>query len=65
MDKQPKSLITRFLEIAIIFAIASYLIRLGVCYIVQVWPVLAIIATLILTGILIYRIWKKHNETKW
>lgn len=65
MDREPKSWITKFLEIAIMFAIAAYLIRLGVCFLSQVWPAIVIIVTLILTGIIAYRLWKKKNDTKW
>ena len=42
--------------------VLSYLIRLAVCYITQVWPALVIIATLVIGGVVAYRIWKKHDS---
>lgn len=65
MDREPKSWIMKFLEASVMFVIAAYLIKLGVRFISQVWPVIVIIATLILTGIVIYRLWKRKNDTKW
>lgn len=65
MDKQPKSLISRLLEIAVMFAIATYLIRLGAYYIADVWPILVIIIAVIVTAIVIYRLWRHHNNAKW
>ncbi len=65
MENQPKRLLEKILEAAIIFALSAYLIKLGACYISQVWPVLVILATLILAGVIIYRIWKRHHDSKW
>lgn len=65
MENQPKRLLEKILEAAIIFALSAYLIKLGVCYIAQVWPVLVILATIILVGVIIYRIWKRHHDSKW
>lgn len=36
MENQPKRLLEKLLEAAIIFVIATYLIKLGVCYILCV-----------------------------
>ncbi len=65
MDNQPKRLLERLLEAAIIFALSAYLIKLGACYLTQVWPVIAIIATLLIIGVIIYRIWKRRNDSGW
>ena len=59
---EPKSFLTKLLECAIILVVSSYLIRLAVCYITQVWPALVIIATLVIGGVVVYRIWKKHDS---
>lgn len=65
MDHQPKRLLEKLLEAAIIFAISCYLIRLAICYLEQVWPALVIIATLVVIGIVVYRIWKKNHDGTW
>ena len=63
MNDQPKKFITSILEFAALFALSAFLIRLGVCYILQIWPVLLIL-TVAAAGITIgYHIWK--NKTKW
>lgn len=59
---EPKSFLSKLLECAIILVVSSYLIRLAVCYITQVWPALVIIATLVIGGVVAYRIWKKHDS---
>ena len=59
---EPKGFLTKLLECAIILVVSSYLIRLAVCYITQVWPALVIIATLVIGGVVAYRIWKKHDS---
>ena len=65
MDNQPKRWLERLLEAAIVIAISAYLIRLAACYFVQALPVLAIIATIVVTGILVYRIWKRKHDSNW
>ena len=65
MNKEPKSLISTLLGIMISFAAAMFLLRFGIYYLLDVWPVIAIIVTLIAVGIVIYRIWKSKNDTKW
>ena len=44
---EPKRLIERLLEAAILFVIACFLIRTGICYLAQVAIPLIIIATII------------------
>ena len=65
MENQPKRLLEKLLEAAIIFVIATYLIKLGVCYILCVWPVLVIIATVVIGGVIAYRIWKRKHDSNW
>ena len=60
---EPKRLIERLLEAAILFVIACFLIRTGICYLTQVAIPLIIIATIILTVIVIYRTWKKKHDS--
>jgi len=65
MENQPKHLLEKLLEAAIIFVIATYLIKLGVCYILCVWPVLVILATVVIGGVIAYRIWKRKHDSNW
>ncbi len=63
MEREPKKFIVRLLEFCGIFALSAFLIRLGVCYIMQIWPVLLILAILAIAGIIGYRVWK--HRTQW
>ena len=65
MENQPKRLLEKLLEAAIIFVIATFLIKLGVCYILCVWPVLVILATVVIGGVIAYRIWKRKHDSNW
>ena len=65
MDNQPKRWLERILEAAIIIAISAYLIRLAACYIVQALPIIIIVATLVIVGIVAYRIWKRKHDSNW
>ena len=58
-------MLEKLLEAAIIFVIATYLIKLGVCYILCVWPVLVILATVVIGGVIAYRIWKRKHDSNW
>ena len=62
---EPKSFLTKLLECAIILALSSYLIKLAVCYIVQIWPFLVIIAILVIAGFSAYNIWKHKHDSNW
>lgn len=65
MDNQPRRWLERILEAAIIIVLSAYLIRLAACYIVQALPVIIIVATLIIVGIVAYRIWKRKHDSNW
>ena len=65
MENQPKRLLEKLLEAAIIFVIATYLIKLGVCYILCVWPVLVILATVVIGGVISSRINSRTGRTWW
>jgi hypothetical protein len=62
-NNQPKKLITRILEFAGLFALAAFLMRLGVCYLLQIWPVLLITAIVIAATAIGFHVWK--NGAKW
>ena len=60
---EPKNLINKILEAAIMLALSSYLIKTAAYWIQEVWPVLLAIALVIAAMIVIYRIWKhKHDK---
>jgi hypothetical protein len=63
VEVQPKKLITRILEFTAALALAAFLIRLAVNYILEIWPVLIILAIVIAGSMIGYRIWK--NKAKW
>lgn len=64
-DEKTTNILTKLLEAAIIFVVSAFLIRLGVSYILCVWPVLVIIATVVLGGVIAYRIWKRKHDSNW
>ena len=65
MEKQPKRLLEIILEYAIIFALSAFLVKLGVCYLLCVWPALLIIATVVIGSVIAYRIWKRNRDSDW
>jgi len=56
-----KKAVITVLEIAAIFALAMYLIRLAICYLSQVWWVLIILAALGAAGWFGWRWWKSRR----
>lgn len=61
-----KNWLSRFLEAAFVFALAAYLIRIGVNFIIEVYPVLLAIAAVVLLSVVILHIWKHiHDAGKW
>lgn len=51
------------METAVLLALSAFLLRLAVCYILEIWPILLIIA-IVTAGIAVgYRVWK--NRAKW
>ena len=61
----PKRLITRILEFAGLFALSVFLSRLGVYYLLEVWPYLLIAAITVLAVIVGWRIYKHWSVRKW
>lgn len=60
---EPRSLLSRLLEVAIIFALSGFLIKLGVTFLADVWVGLVIIAAVISLGGVGYRIYKHWRDT--
>lgn len=59
----PKNLITQILEAAFMLALAAFLIKTAVGWILEIWPVLltiAIIVTVVIIGVSIWR--HKHDK---
>lgn len=62
----PKKFIERVLDFCITLAVSAFLLRLAVCYVVEVWPYLLAGASIILVVIIGYRVWKYMRDTgKW
>ena len=57
----PRSLISRLVEFAILFALSAWLIKLGITSLLSVWPVLAVLSGIMLLLIIVYRI-RKHRR---
>ncbi len=59
----PKNLITQILEAAFMLALAAFLIKTAVGWILEIWPVLLVIAIIITAIIIGFRIWRhKHDK---
>jgi len=65
LDIPPKKLIVRLLEAAAMFALAMFLIKLGVCYLLSVKWVLLVLALLAVGSYIGYRIWKNKSQQRW
>lgn len=62
----PKRLITRILEFAGLFTLSAFLIRLGVYYLLEVWPCMLIAAIIAVAVIAVWRIYKhRKGMGKW
>jgi len=54
--------VTTLLEIAAIFLLAVYLLRLAICYLSQIWWILLIIAVVGIAAGVGWRIWKNKRD---
>lgn len=62
----PKKFSSRMLELAGLFALSAFLVRLGVYYLLEVWPYLLIGVILTLAIIIGWRIYKHRKDMgKW
>jgi fatty acid desaturase len=57
----PKNFIVRLLEGAAMFALACFLLKLGIALIQQIWWILLIIAVVVGGGVIAYRLWKNRG----
>ena len=59
----PKNLITQILEAAFMLALAAFLIKTAVGWILEIWTVLLAIAIIVTIAIICVRIWRhKHDK---
>ena len=65
MENQPKRWLERLLESAVILALSAFLIKLALCWLYAVWPILAIIATVVAVGVVASRIWRRRRDSGW
>lgn len=63
MYEQPKSLLTRFVEGAFLFALTAWLLKLGFCYLSKIWVPLVILAVLGIASVIGFRLWKHYKDT--
>lgn len=62
----PKKLSSRILEFAFLFALSAFLVRLGISYLLEIWPYLLIGAILVIAGTVGWRVYKhKKDMGKW
>ena len=57
----PRSLISRLVEFAFLFALSGWLLKRGITYLLSIWPVLAVLGGIMLFLTIVYRI-RKHRR---
>lgn len=63
---EPKRLAERIFEFCAVLALSAFLIRLAVYYILEIWPYLLAIATIVLVCVIGWRVYKfYHSQGKW
>lgn len=58
----PKHLITKILEVTFMLALAAFLLKTAVGWILEIWPVLLTIAIIVVAIIIAYRIWRHRHD---
>lgn len=63
---EPKKWIDRIMEAAFMLMLSAFFIHTAVEWILEVWPILAIIFAIIIVAVVAYRIWRhKHDLGQW
>lgn len=63
---EPRSLLSRLLEMTFMFVVTVWLLKAGVNILLEIWPVLAVVAAIILGSAILWRIWKHMRDIgKW
>ncbi len=63
MEKEPRRLISRVVEFAVLFAISAFLLRLGAYYLADVWWILLIVGIAVI-GVTIW-LHARRNANRW
>jgi hypothetical protein len=63
VEKEPKKLIIRMFEFAGLLALSAFLLRLAVCYILEIWPVLVVLAVVTVGVVIGLRV--LGNRARW
>lgn len=63
MYPPPKSFFTKLVEGALLFAVAAYLIRLGICMISSVWQPIVIITAVFIAAYAGVKIYAHYKNT--
>lgn len=58
----PKKLITRILEFCFLLALCCFLINTAMHWLLDVWPVLLVLAIAVAATTIIYRIWRHRHD---
>ncbi|NBJ02649.1 hypothetical protein D3Z62_21740 [Lachnospiraceae bacterium] len=61
----PKKWIDRIVEATFMLMLSAFFIHTAVEWILEVWPVLAVIAAIIIAAVIVYRIWKYKHDGQW
>ena len=58
---EPKKLITRIFEFSALFALSCFLIRAGVRFLLEIWPIAAIVPAAVIAVVVAYRVWRRKR----
>ncbi len=63
MEKEPRRLISRVVEFAVLFVISAFLLRLGAYYLADVWWILLIVGIAVI-GVTVW-LRARRNANRW
>lgn len=63
MYPPPKSFFTKLVEGALLFAVAAYLVRMGICMISSVWQPIVIIAVVVVAVVAGIKVYAHYRNT--
>lgn len=58
----PKKLITRIVEFAVLCLLSACLMRMAVNILLEIWPVLLIVAVVVIVAVIIWRIIRHRKD---
>ena len=50
---------------AFLFVVTAWLLKTGVCILMEIWPALAVIAAVFLGIAILWRVWKHMRDIEW